>query len=356
MLSAAQDAAGPGELQPGHNCLQESTVELPAAAAAEHMSIGQQQQDEAQQQLVAAAWLSGASNHNQQPQPGSTLREAVTAAAGRPESPSWWLKASAAGFRVQPGPIQIESSLYSTWANTFTAADPATAAGRIVSAPAASAAAATTKLGRGLCRTLGTPGSSSPPPLQEGDELPAAARGRAQTAAAAAGGAARTCSSPCSSNFCSSRAAGIAAGISKPGMSPKHQAWLKVQYPGAKPPGRGDVESVQLWLQQQLQSLIDSHATADSSNEQRLQQPAQRILASAQPEYLLFQQQQQHAGDSSPAADAAAGEYEWLDSTGLQAQTSQLLSGARQPAGPLDVPRLQQQEALYSAAFNELCR
>jgi hypothetical protein len=166
-------------------------------------------------------------------------------------------------------------------------------------------------------------------------------------------------------------------------MNPKHQAWLKVQYPGAKPPGREDVGSVQLWLHQQLQHLLDSHAAADSSHEQHLQQPAQHILASVQPEYLL--QQQQHAllsparphtskvsglkspeanhtaegvdaGDSSQAADAAASICEWQNSTGLQAQTSQLLLAARQPGGPLDVARLQQQEALHSAALNELCR
>ncbi|KAF6260393.1 hypothetical protein COO60DRAFT_1637651 [Scenedesmus sp. NREL 46B-D3] len=169
-------------------------------------------------------------------------------------------------------------------------------------------AAAATTLGRGLCRALATPGSTSPPPIQEGDEL-SAATARAQTAAACV----RPGGSPCASNFCSSRAAGIAAGISKPGMSLKHLAWLRGQYPGAKPPGRGDVESLRVWLQEQLQLLLGRHAPAGSSNQQRLQHDAQHV------------------------------------------QTSQLLLAARQPQGSLDGACLQQQEALYSAAFNELC-
>jgi hypothetical protein len=171
-------------------------------------------------------------------------------------------------------------------------------------------------------------------------------------------------------------------------MNPKHQAWLKGQYPGAKPPGREDVESLQVWLHQQLRLLLDSHAAAGSSNEQHMQQHAQHILASVQPEGMLLQlqQQQQQAAASasrpftsvpaqtldslsaactaevgvasmgSQAACEGSGLEEWLDSTGLQAQTSQLLLAARQPEGSLDVVVLQQQEALYSAAFNELCR
>jgi hypothetical protein len=168
-------------------------------------------------------------------------------------------------------------------------------------------------------------------------------------------------------------------------MDPKHQAWLKGQYPGAKPPAREDVESLQVWLHHQLQLLLDSHAAAGSSIEQHLQQHAQQILASVQPESMLSQVQQQQAAmpaarpyisiaaqSSDPRAAEAEGAgaasmgsqtackgsglQEWLDSTGLQAQTSQLLLAAMQPEGSLDVVRLQQQEALYSAAFNELCR
>jgi hypothetical protein len=169
-------------------------------------------------------------------------------------------------------------------------------------------------------------------------------------------------------------------------MNPKHQAWLKGQYPGAKPPAREDVESLQVWLHRQLQLLLDNHAAAGGLNEQHLQQHAQQILASVQPECMLWQVQQQQAvmpaarpytsiaaQSSEPrAAEAAEAEgasmgsqtayeggsglQEWLDSIGLQAQTSQLLLAAMQSDGSLDVVRLQQQEALYSAAFNELCR
>jgi hypothetical protein len=174
-------------------------------------------------------------------------------------------------------------------------------------------------------------------------------------------------------------------------MNPKHQAWLKGQYPGAKPPGREDVESLQVWLHQQLQLLLDSHAGTDCSNEQHPQQHVQHILKSVHPEGMMLhlQQKQQQQQAVIPAAskkpftsiaaqscepftanaaavpDATCGSQtaqkgcglgEWLDSTGLQAQTSQLLLAAKQPAGLLDVARLQQQEALFSAAFNELCR
>jgi hypothetical protein len=132
-----------------------------------------------------------------------------------------------------------------------------------------------------------------------------------------------------------------------------------------------------VWLHQQLQQLLDGHAVTDTLNEQRLQQPAQDVLARMQPGNLLLQQQQQQHGRLSPsrpqtnkaaltkppaadedsqAVEAATGLCNWQDTTGLHAQTSQLLLAARQPGGPLDVARLQQQEALYSAAFNELCR
>ncbi|GBF91767.1 hypothetical protein Rsub_04071 [Raphidocelis subcapitata] len=110
----------------------------------------------------------------------------------------------------------------------------------------------------------------------------------------------------------------------------KRDAWLRERYPGARPPRREDADSLRLWLEGQLSALQD----APQPPLQPPEAPDSRCAAATgMPAH-------DEAGEGAPPLDG---------------ESSQLLcSPAR--GGAVDVALMQQQEAVLSAAFGELCR
>jgi hypothetical protein len=201
--------------------------------------------------------------------------------------------------------------------------------------------------------------------------------------------------SPPGTNYISSKTAGLVAGVASKGGGTSN-SWYLSLYHGSKPPRREDVQSLRQWLQQQMQQV----------RQEQQQQPQPQNLQHTPPQ---FQQQQQRVnappastsgplGSQSPAravvsalkqvnqlrAKSAARATSALASTtavtsstastmleagatgicderllevAVDQEASQLLLMALGPAGTaLQVECLQLQEAIYSAAFDELCR
>lgn len=346
------------------------------------------------------------------------------------ESPCWLLHTAMHGARSAPaatrarhGPMHAESSLYADWAARQAAAGStgragASAAAMLSRSPPTSPSPSATQ-GVHMCRggfdhsaaarsSPPQPGSScagstpkgrgeSPSSLQAmpNDELHAQA---AATAAAAAG----LPGHPCSSNYHSSKAAAIAAGISRPGsVSPEHHVWFRQQHSRAQLPRREDTQQLWQWLAEELEQL-----------KQQLQQPSMQVQQdmelmhpnTASPASSLpgQHQSQQHArparsdgrsatapSRASAGADTASGamspaptssssraasparqrgrapsrlQTTDVDSpantsaSALDQQAQQLTQLCKGANGALQPTCLQLQLDLYSAAFNELCR
>jgi hypothetical protein len=337
------------------------------------------------------------------------------------ESPQWLVHTAARGpasaTRAVHGPIHAERSLYSAWAETHS--DPRAEAAAPHSQPAAPAltraqAPSPVPAAPGMLQHMNTdqaarfipaaahacaaatssPGRGASPMRQ-----PLPVTGAAAAACTAAIAAATLPGSPCSSNYQSTRAADIAAGISRAGaISPEHQQWFRQQHPRAQPPRREDTQQLWQWLADELQQLKQQ-----LQQPQAQQQELQRCLASA-----ARQEQLNSAGDlatqrpcragqraaslaantlpaadlaastnadrqqssssragspgrRSPARDRSPGRQQVPDglaaaAAGLEQQVQQLAAMCRGVDGILQDECVQLQQDLFSSAFGEVCR
>lgn len=346
------------------------------------------------------------------------------------ESPCWLLHTAMHGARSAPaatrarhGPMHAESSLYADWAARQAAAGStgrsgASAAAMLTRSPPTSPSPSAAQ-GVHVCRggfdhsaaarsSPSQPGSSCAAPKSRGgspsslqtmpyDELQAQAAATAALAAAAS-----LPGHPCSSNYHSSKAAAIAAGISRPGsVSPEHHAWFRQQHSRAPLPRREDTQQLWQWLAEELNQLKQQlqQPSVQLQQDMELLHPSTASPASSLPGQHLSQQHARPARSdgrsatapsrASAAADTASGGMSpaatssssraasparqrgqspsrlqtsdgdspastSADALGQQAQElTQLCKGA---GGALQPTCLQLQLDLYSAAFNELCR
>lgn len=307
-------------------------------------------------------------------------------------SPQWLLctaskhliQSASARTRSSHMPVHAERSLYATWAASqgaaaFADATSIPAAPVLVKSlpPSPVPAAAASHM---VHHRRADPCSSEPPPStsvagsaraactspcysqQQQQGLPvlgaeAAARTAAEAAAVLRG-------SPCGSNYHSTRAAALAAGISRSGtVDPKHQEWSRQQQqqPRAQVPRREDVQQLWQWLEDELQQL--RHQLQQPQTAQRQQAQHQHSPVSSRPQ-LLSPTSPTAASPSrsvSPrcrqrARSPAAGGPPCLASMPLHEQARQLLELCKDAGGDaLQTDLLQPQMQLYSTAFLELC-
>jgi hypothetical protein len=172
--------------------------------------------------------------------------------------------------------------------------------------------------------------------------------------------------SPCGSNYHSSRAAGLAAGVPRPGaISPQHKEWaVKQQRPLTV--CREDAQQLSTWVSQQLHDL---HARL------ALSMSLQQAANGQQQQQELSQQHPRHSPSSATTKAAAASVSKGRSASPLSqqeavasmvapgtascdphAQALQLLQLCKGPDGRLDEGCIAQQEAVLAAACAELCR
>lgn len=318
------------------------------------------------------------------------------AADVRPGSPSWLLKAATAGRHFRPATVKAESSLYSNWATTYSSEGGGTSGGPLA-APGKAAVAAVPNVSHAdaVQPCAGADSSAVATVAADQSRLQSTLGALSgSTGAQAADVAAGSCwpslpphtttadnrpSSPTDMR----RAAAAVAGIGKAGMNTKYQGWLKEQFPGVRPPRREDAESLRQWLEQQLLQL--HHQVQQQSlgggrmaqHEQRQQDQVHGVNIATFTGVGELNSSTARWRSTSPVATrrpppsapataaqlaSATGttsaytvDQTWLQ-TGLEVQTSQLLLLAQGPEGALIIDELQQLEAVYSAAFHELCR
>lgn len=300
--------------------------------------------------------------------PARSSHTAAGDAGYRPCSPSWLQKAAAAGFKVQPGTLQVENSLYANWASTYHPADTNVPAATADTGAGPAAAAGSALAARsGFARDLAEHASSCTPSTADDQQQWAI-----QVSGAAAGGnpAAYRATSPSVVMRANSPADPRRASVVGQGPNAKYQGWLRQQLPGVKPPKREDTESLTQWLEQQLEQLMQQRPTIaqleqqdfaamhDTSRSMTTSPAARHSTATARPgssSPSAVQRSIAASGNTSNKGVAGFEQQIWGE-TGLEQQTSQLLLLAQGADGELDVNLLQQQEAIYSAAFHELCR
>eukprot|EP00878_Enallax_costatus_P033734 GHUV01037287.1.p1 GENE.GHUV01037287.1~~GHUV01037287.1.p1 ORF type:complete len:714 (+),score=230.60 GHUV01037287.1:420-2561(+) len=297
------------------------------------------------QQRVESAYLAAARGRVSSTAAGNTDY--------RPGSPAWLQKAAATGFWVQPGPIQMENSLYANWATSYKSAD-STAAAAGADAASAPAVPATSAL---AARTgVAEHGTSSPVPNFKDQQQ------WTQPLGPAAGGTVATvgASSPAVVRASSPADPRRAAATAGQGPNARYQGWLKQQFPGVKPPKREDTESLAQWLEQQLMQLMMQQQThganlaLQGTHGLLTASPVGRLTSAARPE-SVGPSTMRLTSTAATSGNGAELQQSWGE-TGLEQQTSQMLLLAQGADGALDVNLLQQQEAIYSAAFHELCR
>lgn len=217
-----------------------------------------------------------------------------------------------------------------------------------------------------------------------------AATGEDAAACTAAAAAAALPGSPCGSNY-HTRAAAIAAGISRAGaVSPEHHELYKREHPGAHPPRREDTQQLWQWLAEELQQLRQQ--LQPQLPQQREQQDGQQQLDTA----IVHQQAggfsrirtaspatthqpADAASNSNPSGgnggsrsgspvfrprDRSPGRSQAADTDGglgstvptLEQQAKQLTAMCKGGDGMLQDEGLQLQRELYSAAFHAVCR
>lgn len=310
------------------------------------------------------------------------------------------------------GPVHAESSLYAAWAQTHsgtsspgaprsrTAAPALTRSQPSSPAPAAAADAACPAVAGSLQAAGGGSccAGRCASPLRQA--MPVTGADAAACTAAVA--AAALPGSPCGSNYHSTRAAGIAAGISRAGaVSPQHQEWHRQQHSSsrAQPPRREDTQQLWQWLADELQQLKQQLQQPQAQQQQELQRSLGQQSAGADQQQQQLGRPGDHqqrpstyssrqvAASSSAATALPAGNTAGNNSPGcsgrrstspgrrspprspspgwqqapdggpgLQQQAHQLSALSRGADGVLQEECVQLQLELFSAAFAEVCR
>lgn len=387
---------------------QRPSADAPSSSASDGLS---------QAQAAAAAGQQQAQQTFQQEQQQETYSSPQSSKAAR-ESPEWLLEtavnpaeAAHAGTRAQHGPIHAESSLYAAWATTQpvegstcranTASPVLTRSQPVSPFPAASSSRSHGCVDQGLpegesaaccpANRASTRRCTSPLRQTTPASGPDAAVCTAAEAAAALPG------SPCGSNYHSTRAAAMAAGISRAGaVSPEHHEWYRREHPGAQPPRREDTQQLWQWLHEELQQLKQQlqpplqqpqepqQQPANRAKEQlqlsspamaRAAAPTARVPAAAGAGVSTTSSSNPTCGGSSsrsgspvlrardrspgrviPSADRVGQGVTGSAAVPLEQQAQQLTAMCKGPDGVLQNEGLQLQRELYSSAFHEVCK
>lgn len=359
-------------------------------------SLWRSPEDDAVQQQANAC--STESQQQGQPQP-QQQQASSPAACGRSssskashESPQWLLRAAAdpppgapGSTRALHGARHAESSLYAAWATSaHQPADSPDRGSRTVApvltrpqpaSPLPAGAASHARAGSPASR-VSTGRTTSP--LRQATPSCTCVDAAADCTTTAA--AATLPGSPCGSNYHSSRAATLAAGISRVGaVSPEQQQWFRREHPGASPPRREDKQQLWKWLEEELHKLrqqlqpqtTQAQAHEQEEQTQRSASSCNRITTAASPAAAdsssdPSKSSSSRSGSPGPRGrDQSPGRLQTAEGSGLlqstaltalEQQAQQLTAVCRGPHGMLQAKCMQAQRELYSAAFHEVCR
>ncbi len=129
-------------------------------------------------------------------------------------------------------------------------------------------------------------------------------------------------------------------------LAHRYLQWFQERYPGSRPPRREDAEALVAWLHEQLADL-----------RKRVLQPRHQHGCSS------YHEHSRKASSSSAAAAVAAASRspspcgrESREDVLLEDEGGSLLLLRLDAQGYLDTALLQEQEELFSACMDELCR